>query len=275
MVHKRKRSDIPRFSLREKLNKRKLKDEDNFFWNYGEEEEEQEAYENTWGIFPLSNLLLMHKYLWEKTLSIIVFLIIVYIISFLNFSQAQNIQGSIYQVTVQHLDVNAYSNKMASFFQEYVFLKPFTSQVDLKGPEDEGKEVKETSVSDLTFVLPVEGSVAGRYGLREDPFTGVSRMCYGIDIITSPKALVSASAPGTVKKINTHSIYNLTVEIKHEGGISCIYGNLGEVTVEKEDRVEPGHVIANMKEEENPVLYFQVRKEGRPVDPLKFISGID
>ncbi len=273
MAKKRKRGETPRFSLREKLNKRKSDDEENSFWDY-DEEEEDEWETDIWDSFPLNNLISMHKYLWEKTLGIIIFLIVLYLFNFFNFPLAQGIKGKLYQATIQHIEITDYSERIASVFQGLPHLTPFVSDVSVK-ESDESDDIEKTGILDFQFILPVEGSVAGKYGLREDPFSGVSRMCYGIDIITSPEAQVAAAAPGVVKEVGEHSIYNRMVKIEHESGISCVYGNLGEVMVEENDSVEPGDMIGFMLGEENPLLHFQLRKEGRPVDPLNFFSEID
>jgi len=207
----------------------------------------------------------MHKYMWEKLIGIIIFLILIYLLNFFNLPLAGNLKAAIYDTAVQ--DFQFEKIQTYPVFNRLKNLYPF----GLSG--DDGENSNEEVVLKPQLIFPVEGAVAGKYGLRKDPFTGVTQMFYGIDFTTVSRAPVTASASGQVIKIYEQPVYGLTVEIEHVSGISCIYAMLGEVLVEETDSVQQGKIIGYTAEEENPLLHFQIRKEGHPVDPQDYFSG--
>ncbi len=270
MAKKRKRGDFPRFSLRDKIRKRKdEKREDEFHWDWEEEEKYREP-RDLWSKFPLSSLVDMHKFLWEKTLVIVVFLIFVYLLSFFSFPLAVTLRETIYHAAAENLDISRYTQHMEPVFSGVRELYPF-GFLEEKVPEEEPSgDPKE---KDMQFVLPVEGLVAGKFGLREDPFTGTSQMHYGIDLMGAPQESVISVESGQVSAVYEHPLHGHTVEVSHQGQITSYYAGLGEVVVEENDPVNRGDTIGFLKEEDNPLLHFQIREMGHPVDPLDYFPG--
>ncbi len=264
MNRKRKKKGlVPKFSLRDKLNRRKATEED-YTWDYQAEEEEQKRDRNIWGMFPFSSFLCIHKYLWEKTLGIFIFLLFIYLLTIFSFPGVLTLRGIIYNAVTEDLQVENLSQRVQEVFRG-------DNLIPLNLQEEEEGEVKERKGEDLSFYLPLEGSLAGKYGLRDDPFTEVSRMHYGIDLVGSPGAAVKAAAPGEVEGIYQDPLHGLTITIIHPYEYTTLYGGLEEAVVEKGERVEGSSTLGFLREEENPLLHFQLRKQGHPLYPEKYI----
>jgi lipoprotein NlpD len=67
--------------------------------------------------------------------------------------------------------------------------------------------------------------------------------------------------------------YGLLVIVKHDDTWLSAYGYNQDVLVHEGDPVQEGQVLAHMGEGPGgtPMLYFEIRSQGRPVDPLKLL----
>jgi lipoprotein NlpD len=70
--------------------------------------------------------------------------------------------------------------------------------------------------------------------------------------------------------------YGNLIIIKHADSLLSAYAHNREMLVHEGQDVAPGQVIAHMGEggPQIPVLYFEIRLNGRPVDPLLYLSKI-
>ena len=72
--------------------------------------------------------------------------------------------------------------------------------------------------------------------------------------------------------------YGNLVIIKHADSLLSAYAHNREMLVHDGQEVAVGQVIAHMGEGEgahrSPVLYFEIRQNGRPVDPLPYLSRV-
>jgi lipoprotein NlpD len=68
--------------------------------------------------------------------------------------------------------------------------------------------------------------------------------------------------------------YGNLVIIKHADSLLSAYAHNREMLVHDGQEVAMGQVIAHMGEgaHQSPVLYFEIRQNGKPVDPLPFLS---
>jgi lipoprotein NlpD len=67
--------------------------------------------------------------------------------------------------------------------------------------------------------------------------------------------------------------YGLLVIVKHDESWLTAYGYNHDVLVHEGDSVREGQTIAHMGEGPGavPMLYFEIRRQGKPVDPLKYL----
>ena len=69
--------------------------------------------------------------------------------------------------------------------------------------------------------------------------------------------------------------YGNLIIIKHGENLLSAYAHNRELLVREGQEVSLGQVIAHMGEgaPQKPVLYFEIRRNGKPIDPLRFLSG--
>jgi lipoprotein NlpD len=85
-------------------------------------------------------------------------------------------------------------------------------------------------------------------------------------------APVRAAAAGRVVYVGAGlRAYGLLVIVKHDETWLTAYGYNREVRVKEGDRVQTGDTIASMGEgpAHEPMLYFEIRRNGKPIDPLQ------
>jgi len=118
--------------------------------------------------------------------------------------------------------------------------------------------------------------ISSGFGTRRDPIHGARRMHSGIDIPGAPGSRVRASAGGVVRFAGARGGYGNMVEIDHGGGLSTRYGHLSRILVPAGTRVSPGETIALMGATGRATgshLHFELRSQGRAMDPLPLMSG--
>ena len=122
---------------------------------------------------------------------------------------------------------------------------------------------------------PVDGSLIYSFGRVVNPNNTTVRW-NGIGIKAAEGTPVHAVAAGKVRVAEPFGTYGLTVIIEHPGGDYSVYGSLEKVTVKKGDVVSKGDVIGyvgSTDPELGPHLHFEMRPEGRPVDPLDILKA--
>jgi murein DD-endopeptidase MepM/ murein hydrolase activator NlpD len=135
--------------------------------------------------------------------------------------------------------------------------------------------VRKESLSRLPSILPVpNGTITSGFGKRKDPVTGEAGVHEGVDVASAFGHRVLATAAGRVVCASTRSGYGLTVEIDHGNGLRTSYSHCSEALVRVGDWVERGHAIAAVGSSGRataPHCHYEVRRDGAPVDPERFI----
>ena len=69
--------------------------------------------------------------------------------------------------------------------------------------------------------------------------------------------------------------YGRLIIVKHSTAFLSAYGYLGRIYVKEGDMVEIGQAIAELgsSNENRPVLHFEIRQDGKPVNPLRFLPS--
>lgn len=121
---------------------------------------------------------------------------------------------------------------------------------------------------------PVAGWISSGFGERTSPFTGKKEFHKGIDIVAPAGTPVQAPGGGTVTFAGETEGGGFSVVIDHQGGIVTSYGHLRDVAVSKGQAVRRrqciGHV-GNLGQATGPHLHYEIRQDGAPVDPKRFI----
>jgi septal ring factor EnvC (AmiA/AmiB activator) len=117
---------------------------------------------------------------------------------------------------------------------------------------------------------PAEGAVRHRFG-RPAASTGGSGN--GIEIASSVGAPVRVVHDGTVAFADTFAGYGKLVIVDHGGQTFSLYGHLLDIAVARGSQIRADEVVgsAGFALLGVPGLYFELRVDGRPVDPLQWL----
>ena len=121
---------------------------------------------------------------------------------------------------------------------------------------------------------PARGWVTSDFGVRIDPYTAEHKMHMGLDIATQRGQPVFAPSDGTVVFAGTEGGYGKVLVIDHGYGVKTRYGHLSEIFVRQGDQVKRGSKVAavgNTGRSTGPHLHYEVRVNGVPENPRKFI----
>jgi len=120
------------------------------------------------------------------------------------------------------------------------------------------------------------GWISSYYGKRTDPFSGRREMHRGMDFAGKRGIDINATAAGVVTWAGKRYGYGNLVEINHGGGYTTRYGHCQTVLVKVGDKVEPGQKLALMGStgrSTGPHVHYEVLKNGRQINPSKFIQA--
>jgi LysM repeat protein len=125
------------------------------------------------------------------------------------------------------------------------------------------------------FLHPMRGILSSGYGMRNDPFTGIRRMHYGLDVVSRMGSPVKAARAGRVAHIETQlGNYGKFVILRHPGGYQTLYAHLDSFDVSVGQYVSQGQVIGRMGNtgrSTGPHLHFSIIKNGAFVDPMAYL----
>jgi murein DD-endopeptidase MepM/ murein hydrolase activator NlpD len=114
-------------------------------------------------------------------------------------------------------------------------------------------------------IWPARGWVTSDFGSRLDPWSAERKMHQGLDYTPSD---------GTVVFAGTEGGYGKVLVVDHGYGVKTRYAHLSEIHVRAGDRVHRGDKIAavgNTGRSTGPHLHYEVRVNGIPENPRKFI----
>jgi len=129
---------------------------------------------------------------------------------------------------------------------------------------------------------PLEGepsylkkSVSAVFGKQKHPELDTWIINNGIRIRSSLGQNVLAVDKGTVVFAGDFKSYGNVVIIDHSGGFYTVYGNLEKILVRNNQIVEKGMRIGSVGISiftQDASLYFELRKDGSPQDPLRWLK---
>jgi murein DD-endopeptidase MepM/ murein hydrolase activator NlpD len=123
-------------------------------------------------------------------------------------------------------------------------------------------------------IWPTRGWVTSDFGTRLDPYSAERKMHQGLDIATPHGQPVYSPSDGTVVFTGTEGGYGKVLVVDHGYGVKTRYGHLSEIHVRLGDRIKRGDKLAsvgNTGRSTGPHLHYEVRVNGIPENPRKFI----
>lgn len=127
-------------------------------------------------------------------------------------------------------------------------------------PVDTTATVSAATLGGLNWLAPTSGKIV-------QPYNATTK---GIDVLGKEGQPVVAAYGGTVAYSgNGLKGYGNLVIIKHDGNYLTAYSHNKVNLVKEGDKVKRGQKIAELgkTESDRPILHFELRKNGKPIDP--------
>ena len=138
------------------------------------------------------------------------------------------------------------------------------------------RETSTLRTSDLGRLdWPVDGAVLYRFGRVVNPNNTTTRW-NGIGIAAPTGTAVRSVAPGNVVSVGQLGTYGLTVIVQHGAGDYSVYASLAGASVRTGATIRKGDVIGTVGVSDpdlRPHLHFEIRPQGRAVDPESWLRG--
>ena len=122
---------------------------------------------------------------------------------------------------------------------------------------------------------PVKGAITAPFGKFKHPEVAAEIIRQGIDIDAPFGEAIKAVEKGRVVYANRFAGYGNLVILDHGERYYTIYGHLAEMVKKNGDEVRRGEVLGRVGDSDSiggAKLYFELRKDGRSVDPVPWLS---
>ena len=121
----------------------------------------------------------------------------------------------------------------------------------------------------LDWLWPTKGKVVQTFSMNDPARSGVKISgLSGQSIVAAESGKVVYSGSGLVG-------YGNLIIIKHKNNYLSAYGYNKKLLVKEGDNVVKGELIAQMgsvRSDTEPMLHFEIRKHGKPIDPLSLFD---
>ncbi|MBC7541815.1 MAG: peptidoglycan DD-metalloendopeptidase family protein [Candidatus Sericytochromatia bacterium] len=118
--------------------------------------------------------------------------------------------------------------------------------------------------------------VTSSFGVRTDPFTGQAKTHKGVEFAAPIGTPIRASRSGKVTFAGEADGYGRLVIVDHGQGVETWYAHASAMLVKAGETVKAGQTIAKVGtvgRSTGPHLHFEIRRNGRAVDPWPLLDG--
>ncbi|MEA2077927.1 MAG: M23 family metallopeptidase [Candidatus Marinimicrobia bacterium] len=117
--------------------------------------------------------------------------------------------------------------------------------------------------------------ISSNYGYRTDPITQKRKFHSGIDLAANRGTSIYASGKGKVVfAAYSYGGYGNVVKVDHGEGIVSIYAHMNRIKVKKGDIIERGSLIGEVGStgrSTGPHLHYEIQKDGKAINPVKYM----
>jgi len=127
------------------------------------------------------------------------------------------------------------------------------------------------------FCVPVKGRLVSRFGIQYHKTLRTSTKNLGVEYMGSSGEPVLSAAPGEVVYVDQIPGYGRGIIVYNGSGYYNIYGNLGIIKVKQGEKISGCQEIAEIPLNSSKVkrkVYFEVRKERSPLNPVKWLKSM-
>ena len=186
------------------------------------------------------------------------------------------------------MKAESFTVNLKSYPEQHITLKDKSkvelSPADLARAEREIAAIKQLKLhwraaqdTDLEFIVPADGPLASRFGLRRF-FNEEARAPHvGLDVAVPRGTPVKASAQGTVLAVGDYFFNGKTVFVDHGNGLITMYCHLDRIDVQAGETVSKAQQLGlsgMTGRATGPHLHWSVVLNGAMVDPELFIPPI-
>lgn len=133
----------------------------------------------------------------------------------------------------------------------------------------------EVCVPSIWPVTHPKRQVTSPFGYRSSSGSGGGRFHAGLDIAAPKKSAVVVTAPGVVTYTGRdRGGYGKIVKVDHGNGYESWYAHLARIKTKRGKKVKRGQLIGKLGKTgraSGPHLHYEVRKDGKPVNPASFL----
>jgi septal ring factor EnvC (AmiA/AmiB activator) len=164
----------------------------------------------------------------------------------------------------QRISSENLNETLSGFKKEFPGKKPYTdaspqSFLDLKG----------------LLIMPVTGKIIDLFGPYKNPRFNTVNFRSGINIKAERGEPIHAVYKGIILFANWFKGYGNLIIIDHGDHYYTLYAHAEELFKQKGALVDAGEVIATVGDTGSmagPILHFEVRHHGKPINPLPWID---
>lgn len=162
--------------------------------------------------------------------------------------------------------------------QTLVYLREAARRLDetIKGLEKRSdKDGADFQAQQGLLKMPVQGKIVSEFGRHVSSDSGVASYKNGIEIRSDYGEPVRAVFGGQTEFADRVKGFGRVLIVSHGDGYHTVYARLEDMFSSKGDEVGSGEVIATVGDSgsrSGPVLYFEIRRNGNPVDPGKWLD---
>ncbi len=133
-----------------------------------------------------------------------------------------------------------------------------------------------SSVGFTPMGYPRISSMTSSFGFRSDPFNSAHAEFHpGIDFKGSRGDVAKCTANGHVVSAGWNGGYGNCVRVAHANGFETLYGHLSRITVRVGQQLSVGDKVGEVGSTGHSTgthLHYEVRKDGKPINPVKFLT---
>ena len=129
--------------------------------------------------------------------------------------------------------------------------------------------------SEFASPLSIPLTITSKYGYRRHPISKDLKFHRGIDLRARAKSRVYASRTGKITRAGWYGGYGNVIVIEHNRGYTTWYGHLSSVWVKVGQKIkqsEPIGLSGRSGHATGPHLHFEIRRNGKSVDPSRYIG---
>ena len=136
----------------------------------------------------------------------------------------------------------------------------------------------QTNIIPTALVYPVMAPrMSSGYGMRIHPIRRFSAQHHGIDLAAPFNTPIRAVSSGRVVFADPYAGYGKYIVVAHGTRLTSHYGHCNSIKVQPGQVVKAGQIIGYVGSSglsTGPHLHFEIRIDGGPQDPEKFIPGL-